>query len=82
MFATAVHFKLAVVTGDKTLWKALQSAGFTVGNCAMILRNLVQGEDVSLEECNEVLEDLAKRKDFLFAAWPVTAASLKGYRFP
>ena len=82
VFATAVHFGVAVVTGDKRLAKAIQQRGLVVGNMAMILQQLVQTKKLKSFLVTQVLQALANRKDYLLGIPNPTWSDLKDYTFP
>lgn len=83
VFATAVYHRLAVVTGDKQLARALHLAHLTVGNCALVLKELVTQERITVAKCETILECLAKRKEFILPGnLPQNWDTLRKYRFP
>ena len=82
IFATAVHSKLAVVTGDKRLAKAIQKRGLEVGNMALILQELVETKKLRSSAVEKMLQDLADRKDYLLGIPKPTWHDLKDYTFP
>jgi len=65
VFATAVHCKLAVVTGDKRLAGAVNQRRLRVGNVALILRELVESGKLTSTTGEKLLQELAERGDRL-----------------
>ena len=83
VYATAVHSGLAVVTGDKALARAITKSKLTVGNIALILKELVLSHSLSVSDCDFILSDLVNRKDYVLPAkQPQNWATLSRYRFP
>jgi hypothetical protein len=82
VFASAVHSKLAVVTGDKRLAKAIRKRKLNVGNMALILKELVQTKKLKSSLVEELLQSLAGRKDYLLGIPNPTWNDLKNYTFP
>jgi hypothetical protein len=83
VYATAVHRRLCVVTGDRDLAKAIQARGLAVGNCAMILRDLVLARAISVTRCETILSDLASRDDFIISGGAAQSwHALRNHRFP
>lgn len=83
VFATAVDAKIAVVTGDKQLAKAVQKKGIKVGNIALILRELVKTRKLEPTAVENILQALADQKDYLLGGIPKpTWKDLEGYTFP
>lgn len=82
VYATAVHAGIAVVTGDKQLAKAIRKQGFSVGNIALILKELVQTKKLKSSVVESLLQGLADRKDFLLGMPKPTWDDLKDYTFP
>lgn len=82
VFATAVHSKLAVVTGDKRLAKAIQQQGLEVGNIALILRELVETKKLKSIAVEKMLQGLADRKDYLLGIPNPKWSDLRDYTFP
>ena len=82
VFATAVHSKLAVVTGDKRLAKAIQQQGLEVGNIALILRELVETKKLKSIAVEKMLQGLADRKDYLLGIPIPKWGDLRDYTFP
>ncbi len=83
VYVTAVHFQDTVVTGDKPLARAVTRSGLRAGNIALILKALVGQRVLTVRECDEVLGNLAARKDFILPAWQAqTWDTLKTYTFP
>lgn len=83
VYATAVHQRMTVVTGDIRLARALTRHGQYVGNMALILKTLVTTHGLAITACDAILADLVKRHDFLLPAdAPQTWATLQSYAFP
>jgi len=82
VYATAVHARLSVVTGDKRLARAISGQGLHVGKMALILRELVTGKRLTQKACENVLVALAARKDFILGLPNPTWDDLKDYTFP
>jgi hypothetical protein len=82
VFATAAHSSLPVVTADKRLAKAIKKKKMTVGNVAMILKELTIAGKISQRSCERILLTLAARNDFLLGKPSSTWADLADYTFP
>ena len=82
IYATSVHFGLSVVTGDQRLGRAARDAGLQVGNMAMILRELVNGNKLAISGCEQLLKTLADRNDLLLGTASPTWDELKKHTFP
>jgi predicted nucleic acid-binding protein len=82
VYATAVHHKLAVVTADKRLAKAVQARGLQVSNVALVLRELVVAKKLTEGSCEKLLVGLVARKDFLLGTPTPTWADLRNHSFP
>lgn len=83
VYATAVHCRLCVVTADRALAKAIQARGLIVGNCAMILRDLVLNRVISAKRCEMILADLVRRDDFIISGGADQSwNALRNHRFP
>lgn len=82
VYATAVHNRLAVVTGDILLGKAVKAAGLPVGNFVMIVRDLVSANELTKKGCEHLLAGLAERKDFLLKGPMPTWSEIYSHSFP
>jgi hypothetical protein len=82
VYATAVHGRLAVVTADRQLAKAVRSQGAQVGNMALILRELVLAKGLTEQACERLLLGLVARMDFLLGTPTPRWADLSNYTFP
>lgn len=82
VFATAVLNKLAVVTADRQLGKAIAAAGFHVSNMALVLKELVSTKRLSQTHCEKLLVALAKRNDLILGTTTPTWLDLKKHKFP
>jgi hypothetical protein len=82
VYATAVHSRVALVTADKRLARAVHAKGLKVGNIAVILKELVVGRRLTQRACEELLLGLATRKDLILGIPNPTWDDLKDYRFP
>lgn len=82
VYATAVESRLAVVTGDKRLAKAIKQQGLDVGNMALILQELVLKKKLGSDAVELALQRLVARHDFLLGVHNPTWADLKSYTFP
>jgi hypothetical protein len=82
IYATAVHFGLSVVTGDRQLGRAIRDARLHVENMAMILRELVHSKKLAASGCEKLLQALADRNDLLLGKPSPTWAELENHRFP
>jgi hypothetical protein len=82
VLATAVLNKLAVVTADRQLGKAVVAAGLQVANMALILKELVNTKKLSQSHCEKLLIALARRNDLILGTKTPTWPDLKKHRFP
>jgi len=82
VYASAIHHKLAVVTADKLLAKAVQAQRLQVTNIAIVLRELVVAGKLTKKGCEKLLIGLAARKDFLLGTPTPKWADLRDYEFP
>jgi len=82
IYATAVHHKLRVVTGDKGLAKKLRQAKCRVGNVALVLQELVVTKAIAEGACETILNDLVVRSDIILGKEPPTWKSLQKHTFP
>jgi len=82
VYATAVHFGLSVVTGDRQLGRAIRDAGLGVADMALILRELVHSRRLTESGCERLLQELAARDDFLLRSPSPTWAELAKHKFP
>ena len=82
VFATAVHYQYPVITGDSNLAKAVKKIKQPVGNIALILKELLQNKLISEPLCQSILDDLAKRNDYILSIDDITCNALKKYQFP
>jgi hypothetical protein len=82
VYATAVDSRIAVVTGDKRLAKAIEQQGLEVGNMALILQELVREKKLGKAAVEKALIRLAERQDFLLGMHNPTWDDLKDYTFP
>ncbi|MGI6420160.1 MAG: hypothetical protein ACOX1P_31405 [Thermoguttaceae bacterium] len=82
VYATALFFNVAVVTGDKRLAKAARHRGLEVGNVALILRELVETKKLTSSSAEDLLRGLAHRKDYLLGVPNPTWHDLKKHIFP
>jgi hypothetical protein len=82
VYATAVHAQVAAVTADKRLARAVQGQGLTVGNMAVILKELVAAGRLTEAGCARVLAGLAAQHDFILPVSNPTWDDLKDYVFP
>ena len=82
VFATAVLNKLAVVTADRQLGKAIVTAGLQVANMALILKELVNTKKLSQTHCEKLLIALALRNDLILGTKTPTWLDLKKHKFP
>lgn len=82
IYATAVHFQLPVVTGDRLLGRAIRDAGLQVGNMAMIMRELVHRDKLASSGCEKLLKALVDRNDMLLGIATPTWDELKKHKFP
>ena len=82
IYATAVHFNLSVVTGDRRLGRALRDAGLQVMDIASILRDLVHSKKLSQAGCERLLVGLARRNDLLLGVPSPTWKDLTDHKFP
>lgn len=82
VFATAVLKKLAVVTADRQLGKAIAAAGLQVANMALVLKELVNTKRLSQTDCEKLLIALAKRNDLILGTTMPTWLDLKKHKFP
>ncbi|MBX3442226.1 MAG: hypothetical protein KF774_07445 [Planctomyces sp.] len=82
VFATAIHAKIAVVTGDIRLAKAVRKRGPEVGNMALILKELVETKQLKSSVVESLLQGLADRKDYLLGIPNPKWSDLKDYTFP
>jgi rRNA-processing protein FCF1 len=82
VYAAAVHHRLAVVTADKRLAKAVRAKDLQVGNMAVVIRELVVTKKLSERSCEKLLLGLAARKDFLLGTPTPTWTELRDHSFP
>lgn len=82
IYATAVHFGLSVVTGDRQLGRVVRDAGLQVADMASILRELVHAKKLAESGCERLLKGLVKRDDFLLGTSAPTWEQLKRHSFP
>ena len=82
VYATAVQGRLAVVTADTRLAKALRAKKIRVGNTALILQELVFTKKLSETGCEKLLVGLASHKDYLLGTPTPCWADLRDYSFP
>ncbi len=82
IYCTAVHTRVAVVTADRRLARVLQREGLTVGNMAVILKELVEAGRLTERGCERVLAGLAAQHDFILGRANPTWDDLKDYVFP
>ena len=82
IFATAAHSKLAVVTSDRRLARAIQRKKLAVGNMALVLKNLVELRKLGKRACEKLMQNLANRQDYLLRIPNPTWNDLKSYTFP
>lgn len=82
VFAAAVHSRLAVVTVEERLARAIQQRGLEVGNLALILRQLVETKRLKASSVTKLLQGLADRKDLLLGMSDPTWENLEDYTFP
>jgi hypothetical protein len=82
IYATAVHYGLSVVTGDRQLGRAVRDKGCRVADMALILRELVHSKRLTASGCERLLQGLAHRNDFLLRSPSPTWAELEKHTFP
>ncbi len=82
IFATAVHYGLSVVTGDRQLGRAVRDKGCRVADMALILRELVHTRKLTASGCERLLQGLADRDDFVLKSPSPTWAELEKHTFP
>jgi hypothetical protein len=82
LFATAVHTRRAVVTGDRRLALALRRQDLVVGNMALILKDLVQMTKLTSPVVEVLLQRLAEQRDFVLGTPTPTWNDLRDYEFP
>ena len=83
VYSAAVHHSYPVVTADKSLAKALAGLGLHGGTMAMVLRDLVENDLLSVDACRKLLQELSERNEFILPAnVPPTWEQLRQYRFP
>ncbi len=82
IYATAVHFGLSVVTGDRQLGRAIRDVGLQVADMAMILRELVHSKKLAASGCERLLKGLANRDDFILGTPTPTWEQLEQHSFP
>jgi len=83
VYAAALHQKIAVVTADKQLARAVRTKEIRVGNMALILQELVLTKRLTVKSCEKLLLGLASRKDFILGGLPMPSwDDLRDYRFP
>ena len=81
VFATAVHSKRAVVTGDRRLARAVQEHALEVGDMAVILQELVVDGKLTVSIAEKLLAGLATRQDYVLGIPSPTWDDLKNYKF-
>lgn len=65
LYATAVHCRLAVVTGDRRLGQAVQKAQLPVADMAIVLCHLVLNQHITPSQCDSLLKALVGQCEFL-----------------
>ena len=83
VYATAVCRQIPVVTADKQLARAVRAKEIRVGNMALILRELVNGRQLTAKACEKLLLGLAAQNDFILLGCRTPRWSdLRAYTFP
>jgi len=82
LFATALYHNLSVVTADRQLGKAIKTASLNVADMASVLRELVTNKKISRLACENLLTELAKRKDLILGTTTPSWNDLRSHRFP
>ena len=82
IYATAVHHRLSVVTGDHQLARAIRDADLTAANMSLILRELVHSGKLSISGCERLMVALANRGSFILGTPAPTWNDLLNHRFP
>ena len=82
LFATAVHTRRAVVTGDRRLALALRRQDLVVGNMALVLKDLVQMTKLTSPVVEVLLQRLAEQRDFVLGTPTPTWNDLRDSEFP
>jgi predicted nuclease of predicted toxin-antitoxin system len=82
IYAVAIHGSYAVVTADKDLAETMIKKGLHVGNMAIILHELFLDNKLKENQCNTIINDLAKRSDYILPPHDLSCHALKKFRFP
>jgi hypothetical protein len=82
VYATAAHFRLSVVTGDRSLARMCVRAGLPCADIALILRELVEKRSLSVSELETLLIRLRDRKEYILGSCPPDWSSMRRHRFP
>ncbi|MCC7493256.1 MAG: hypothetical protein IT204_12955 [Fimbriimonadaceae bacterium] len=83
VYVTAAHHRLAVVTADRKLARAIAARHQRVGNMALILKELVTSRAMAAAACDSALARLAAQQEFLLPpSGPQGWTGLRSYRFP
>ena len=80
--ATAIHFGLSVVTGDRRLGRTLRDQGLQVTDMVSILRELAETGKITQKGCVRLLKGLAKRHDLLLGKESPTWEDIESHKFP
>ncbi len=81
VFACGVHHQLRIITGDKLLAINSRNAKIDFGNLAMVLRDLYVGNAISKKKCNDILESLLQKNDFIIGPQKMAVDFLVSYKF-
>lgn len=82
VFATAVHNKVAVVTADRQLGRAILARVLKVNDMAGILRELVMDKRLAQSSCEKLLVELANRRDLILGTTTPSWNDLRKHKFP
>ena len=82
VYGASVCLAIPAVTGDIDLARQIIAAGQHASDMATILKELTGAQEISERQCENMLVDLAARKDFIIGTRSPTWELLKRYRFP
>ena len=82
ILATAIHYRMPVVTADKKMALTMRMVGGQVWNMAMILQEFVLESLISPAEVERILLELACQNELLIQGGETTWVALAAYQFP
>lgn len=82
VYVTAAHFRLNVVTGDRSLGRSCVRAGLPCADIALILRELVESRSLSVAELDSLLIRLRDRNEYILGSSTPDWSSMRRHQFP